>query len=151
MVLRLLYLPAYFFPEHAASSYLANNRNQAFADAGFDVITYTATPCRGISHEVRTEYCEKEHRVEVMYDGHMTVHRFSMYAEGKNPIMRALRYVFCWIKQFYYGLKTKDIDCIYLASTPPIQGLLGAYLKKFKKVPFVYNLQDIFPDSLRVF
>ena len=148
MILRLLYLPAYFFPEHAASSYLANNRNQAFADAGFDVITYTATPCRGISQEVRAEYCKKEHRVEVMYGGHMTVHRFSMYAEGKNPIMRALRYVFCWIKQFYYGLKTKDIDCIYLASTPPIQGLLGAYLKKFKKVPFVYNLQDIFPDSL---
>ena len=134
MILRLLYLPAYFFPEHAASSYLANNRNQAFADAGFDVITYTATPCRGISQEVRAEYCKKEHRVEVMYDGHMTIHRFSMYAEGKNPIMRALRYVFCWIKQFYYGLNTKDIDCIYLASTPPIQGLLGAYLKKFKGI-----------------
>ena len=148
MVLRLLYLPAYFTPEHAASSYLANNRNQAFADADFDVITYTATPCRGISQEVRAEYCKKEHRVEVMYNGHMTVHRFSMYAEGKNPIMRALRYVFCWIKQFYYGLKAKDVDCIYLASTPPIQGLLGAYLKKFKNVPFVYNLQDIFPDSL---
>ena len=148
MVLRLLYLPAYFTPEHAASSYLANNRNQAFADADFDVITYTATPCRGISQEVRAEYCKKEHRVEVMYNGHMTVHRFSMYAEGKNPIMRALRYVFCWVKQFYYGLNTKDIDCIYLASTPPIQGLLGAYLKKFKNVPFVYNLQDIFPDSL---
>ena len=148
MVLRLLYLPAYFTPEHAASSYLAHNRNQAFADADFDVITYTATPCRGVSQEVRAEYCKKEHRIEVMYDGHMTVHRFSMYAEGKNPIMRAFRYVLCWVKQFYYGLKTKDIDCIYLGSTPPIQGLLGAYLKKFKKVPFVYNLQDIFPDSL---
>ena len=78
----------------------------------------------------------------------MTVHRFSMYAEGKNPIMRAFRYVLCWIMQLYYGLKARNIDCIYLASTPPIQGLLGAYLKKFKKVPFIYNLQDIFPDSL---
>lgn len=148
MALRLLYLPAYFFPELAASSYLSNNRNQAFADADFEVVTYTATPCRGISQEVRAEYCKKEHRVEVMYDGHMTVHRFSMYAEGKSPIMRALRYVLCLMKQFYYGLKTKDVDCIYLASTPPIQGVLGAYLKKLKKVPFVYNLQDIFPDSL---
>lgn len=35
-----------------------------------------------------------------------------------------------------------------LSSTPPIQGMLGAILRKFKKVPFVYNLQDIFPDSL---
>lgn len=148
MALRLLYLPAYFFPELAASSYLANNRNQAFADADFEVITYTATPCRGITSEVRVEYSKKDHRREVMCDGHVIVRRFSMYAEGKNPIMRALRYVLCWMKQFYYGLKTKDVDCIYLASTPPIQGLLGACLKKFKKVPFVYNLQDIFPDSL---
>ena len=148
MGLRLLYLPAYFFPEQAASSYLANNRNQAFADADFDVVTYTATPCRGISSEVRAEYRKKEHRVERMYNGHMTIYRFSMFAEGRNPIMRALRYVFCWVKQFYYGLKAKDIDCIYLASTPPIQGFLGASLKKFKKIPFVYNLQDIFPDSL---
>ena len=78
----------------------------------------------------------------------MTVHRFSMYAEGKSPILRALRYVFCWCAQFWKGLCAKDIDLIYLASTPPIQGVLGGLLKKIKKVPFVYNLQDIFPDSL---
>lgn len=78
----------------------------------------------------------------------MTVHRFSMYAEGKNPILRALRYILCWIKQLYYGLCSKNIDCIYLASTPPIQGMLGAFIKKFRGIPFVYNLQDIFPDSM---
>lgn len=146
--MRLLILPAYFTPETAASGYLSENRNQAFVEAGFDIELYAPTPCRGISADVRAEYCKKEHRCESMYDGRMTVHRFSMYAEGKNPVARALRYVFCWLKQFYYGLKTKDINCIYLASTPPIQGVLGAYLKMFRKVPFIYNLQDIFPDSL---
>ena len=35
--MRLLYLPTYFAPEHAASSYLAMNRIEAFANAGFDV------------------------------------------------------------------------------------------------------------------
>ena len=78
----------------------------------------------------------------------MKVYRFSMFREGKNPILRALRYVLCWCKQFYYGWKAKDIDLIYLVSTPPIQGVLGGLLKKIKKVPFIYNLQDIFPDSL---
>lgn len=146
--MKLLLLPAYFFPETAASGYLSENRNQAFVEAGFDVELYVPAPCRGISPDVRAEYCKKEHRCEKMYDGRMVVHRFSMYSEGKNPIARAFRYVFCWIKQFYYGLKAKDVNCIYLASTPPIQGVLGACLKKIKKVPFVYNLQDIFPDSL---
>ena len=146
--MKILYLPAYFFPEQAASSYINNNRNQAFADAGFDTIVYVPTPCRGVDQDVRKKYCSKQYRKELMYNGKMTVHRFPLYAEGKNPILRALRYTLCWIKQFNRGLFAKDIDCIYLASTPPIQGVLGGMLKKLKKVPFVYNLQDIFPDSL---
>lgn len=146
MSVKILYLPAYFYPETAASSYLGENRNQAFADAGFEIDAYAPMPCRGISKEVRKEY--KKRRVEKLYDGKMTLHRFSMYAEGKNPILRALRYVFCWIAQGWKGMRAKDVDCIYLASTPPIQGLLGAFIKKFRGIPFVYNLQDIFPDSL---
>ena len=46
------------------------------------------------------------------------------------------------------GSKHKDADCIFLVSTPPIQGLLGGLLMKRLNIPFVYNLQDIFPDSL---
>ena len=109
---------------------------------------YTPTPCRGVTYEVRKEYCKKKHRKESMYRGYMTLYRFSLFAEGKNPLMRAFRYLCCWCVQFWKGLHAKDIDLIYLASTPPIQGALGAILKRIKKIPFVYNLQDIFPDSL---
>lgn len=146
--MKVLFLPAYFYPEQAASSYLNNNRNEAFADAGIDMVVYVPTPSRGISNSVRLEFCKKNHRCEILYNGHMEVHRFSMFREGKNPILRALRYVFCWCAQLWKGIWAKDIDLIYLASTPPIQGVLGGILKKIKKVPFVYNLQDIFPDSL---
>lgn len=146
--MKVLYLPAYFFPEQAASSSLNNQRNQAFADAGFDIVVYVPTPCRGVTKEERKTYCSKEHRLEKMYDGKMLVNRFSMYSEGKNPVLRALRYSLCWLKQFNRGLCKKNVDCIYIASTPPIQGVLGGMLKKIKNVPFVYNLQDIFPDSL---
>lgn len=144
--MRILYLPAYFYPEKAASSYLGENRNQAFTNAGYEIEAYVPMPCRGISKEVREEY--KTKRLEKLYDGKMTLHRFSMYAEGRNPIMRALRYVFCWIAQGWKGLRAKDVNCIYLTSTPPIQGMLGSFIKIFRGIPFVYNLQDIFPDSL---
>lgn len=144
--MRILQLTGYFYPEKAASIYLEENRYDAFGKAGLNTVVYTPTPTRGISIEEREEY--KKRKIEMMYDGHVEVHRFSMFAEGKNPVLRALRYTLCWIKQFNRGLFAKDIDCIYLASTPPIQGVLGGVLKKLKKVPFVYNLQDIFPDSL---
>lgn len=146
--MRLLYLPVYFFPEKAASSYLIENRNQAFVDAGFDIDLYVPTPCRGITQEERKDFCSKEHRVEFMCDGKMTVHRFSLFPEGKNPLLRAFRYSICWLIQLSYGIRAKNMDCVFLASTPPIQGMLGATLKKCKHIPFVYNLQDIFPDSL---
>lgn len=146
--MRLLQLPVYSYPETAASLYLADNRNQAFINAGFDIIAYSPTPCRGIDKELRKEYRNKRHKHETLYGGRMILNRFAMYPEGKNPLLRALRYSLCWGIQLWKGLRAKDIDCIYLASTPPIQGVLGGVLKKWKKVPFVYNLQDIFPDSM---
>ncbi len=146
--MNILLLPAYFYPEQAASSFLAENKYQAFADAGFGMTAFVPTPCRGVSQEKRAEYSSKSHRAELMYDGKLMVHRFPLFAEGGSAILRALRYSLCWVKQFNRALSAKDIDVIYLASTPPIQGVLGAVLSKIKRVPFVYNLQDIFPDSL---
>ena len=144
--MKVLLLPAYFYPEQAASSYLGDNIRQAMCEAGCTLELYAPMPTRGISKEVRYYY--KTRKMEHWHDSRLEIHRFSMYGEGKNPILRALRYVFCWCAQFWKGLHAKDIDLIYLASTPPIQGVLGGLLKKIKKVPFVYNLQDIFPDSL---
>lgn len=144
--MKILLLPAYFYPEQAASSYLGDNIRQSMCEAGCELILYTPMPTRGVPKEIREKY--KKLKVEQWHDGKLNICRFSMYAEGKNPILRALRYVFCWFKQLYYGWLVKDVDLIYLASTPPIQGVLGGILKKIKKVPFVYNLQDIFPDSL---
>lgn len=144
--MKILQLAGYFFPEKAASIYLEKNRLQAFSEAGFHTCVYTAMPTRGLSDEEREIY--KTRKKEQMYDNMVEVHRFVMYREGKNAILRALRYFLISIIQFWKGIRVKDIDLIYVASTPPTQGALAALVKKFKKKPFVYNLQDIFPDSL---
>ena len=125
---------------------MEENRYQAFSDAGFKTIVYAARPQRGLSEEEYQEY--KHKKLEMMYNEGVEVHRFAMYREGKNPVFRALRYFLISVIQFWKGVWTKDIDLIYVASTPPTQGALAALVKKFKRVPFVYNLQDIFPDSL---
>ncbi len=115
-------------------------------------INYTPTPTRGISDDVRREY--RNRKYEEMYDGHVIVHRFSMFREGKNPVQRAFRYICCNIKEYFLSIREKDIDIVHSGSTPPTQGALSAMVakklsKKYKrKVPLVYNLQDVFPDSL---
>ena len=114
------------------------------------MVSYTPTPCRGIDAETRKKY--KKIKREERCDGHLVVHRFSMFAEGKKNVLRALRYFLCAIKHFNRGVFAKDArscNVMFIASTPPIQGAMAAMVKKFrKKMKFVYNLQDIFPDSL---
>ena len=144
--MRILQLAGYFFPEKAASIYLEENRYEAFSNAGFKTIVYAARPQRGLTEEEYQKY--KHKKLEMMYNGGVEVHRFAMYREGKNAVLRAFRYFLISIVQLWKGIWAKDIDLIYVASTPPTQGALAALVKKFKRVPFVYNLQDIFPDSL---
>lgn len=146
---KILLLASYFYPEQAASSYLAENRNQAFAEAGFDMLVYTPVPTRGITDVVKKEYRKRKH--ELMYDGKMTVRRFSLLQENKNSIIRAVRYTIACLKQFSFAVfasEARQCNIMFISSTPPIQGAMAALVKKFRKLPLVYNLQDIFPDSL---
>ena len=141
---------AYFAPEQAASSYLWQNLHEDFAKADMDCVVYVPTPTRGISPDVRKEYKQK-YAVEQKYNGRLTIVRFSLYGEGKNPLMRALRYFLSCGIQFckcMWGKKARNCNVMFLASTPPILGLVASFVKIFRGIPFVYNLQDIFPDSL---
>lgn len=147
--MKILHLPAYFKPEHAASSYLVDNMYQAFTDAGMEMIVYAPIPTRGVSEEVRAEY--KNKLKEKLYGGRMSVYRFTLINEGTNALIRAFRYFIACLKQFWRGAfneESKECDVLFIFSTPPIQGAMAAIVKKFNKMPLVYNLQDIFPDSL---
>lgn len=144
--MKILYLSSYYAPEIAASSYIFDNIREACVEAGHEIVLYAPMPTRGISQEVRNKY--KNIPSEEKYGGKLKIYRFPMFREGKNPLVRALRYFLCNIMHFYKGLISRDIDIITVASTPPTQGALAALLKKIKKKPVVYYLQDIFPDSL---
>ena len=150
--MRILKLSGYFYPEQISSSHLSKDLNEAYLNAGFTFVNYVPTPTRGISEEVRKEY--KSIKYEELDDGKVIVHRFSMFREGKNPIQRAIRYALVNFIQYFKGSSAENIDLILSGSTPPTQGLLCGMVKKKlskrykKRVPVVYNLQDIFPDSL---
>ena len=144
--MKLLLLPPYFTPEKQSSAMLDHQRYEAFANAGVEMSLFAPTPTRGISNEVREIYRNRKH--ELMYNNRMSVTRYPLIREGKNPIGRAIRYFLGFAKQFFIGIRQTDVDCIFLVSTPPIQGVLGGLLKKRLKAPFIYNIQDIFPDSL---
>ena len=49
-------MTGYFLPEKAASIYLVENRLEAFAKEGFDMVIHASRPTRGLSAEEYAEY-----------------------------------------------------------------------------------------------
>ena len=143
--MKVLAFSSYYTPEIAASMYLTENIYEGIVEAGNTLEVYVPMPTRGISKEVRSEY--KQKKSEQKYSGRLTVHRFSMYREGKSSILRAFRYLIINMAFIWKGLKTKA-DVIFVQSTPPTQGMMAGMLGAIKHIPVVYNLQDVFPDSL---
>lgn len=148
--MKILLMPAYFFPEKVASTHLDYDKYSIYGWHKINTIVYAPWPTRGIDEsEIR-----KTKKMEYMFNNTVQVNRFYMFREGKNPILRAIRYILVNVKQYCWGAKCKDVDLIYSGSTPPTEGLLCGLLKKklYKKykiyVPYVLCLQDIFPDSL---
>lgn len=150
--MRILRLRAYFSPEKTSGLHLDNDLNEALAKSNITCVNYTPIPTRGVSRETTAKY--RTLKTEVLYNGKFVVNRFAMFREGSNALQRAFRYFCCNIVEYFLGTTEKEIDLVYSSSTPPTQGMLSALVakklskKNKRKVPFIYNLQDIFPDSL---
>ena len=132
---------SYYLPETAASLYITDNIVHACVENGVEVDRYTPTPTRSVPDGA--EWKRDEQRV----DGKLYIHRFHLYGEGKNPLLRAFRYLLGELILLHYCL-WKKYDVAFIDSTPPIQGLKMPLIKWLRRKPTVYNAQDIFPDSL---
>ena len=132
---------SYYHPEQCAGLFVIDDMTEEAAHQGIESLITVPTPTRNV------ESGAKWSRNETLCDGMVQVHRFRMYGEGKNPVLRALRYLFCEIVQLHYML-WKQYDVAFIDSTPPIQGLKLPIVRLFRKKPVVYNAQDLFPETL---
>ncbi len=150
--MRILKLSPYYFPEKVSSTHLTSDLEKKYVEAGFDITIIAPRPTRGISLETYNEYKNKTY--EEKYNGKIKIYRFKMFREKKNSLLRAIRYFLVQHKQYRKALKLTDIDVIFAGSTPPTQGMMCCKIAKKlskklkKKVPVVFSLQDVFPDSL---
>ena len=144
--MNILFLDEYFEPEQIAFTHLEHDLIEKLVEKGNEIQIVCPTPTRGISKEVAEAF---RHRLsETLYDGHVHVTRFSAPQEGRNPVLRAFRYFWCNLRTYQIGKKKKSADLVFCNSTPPTQGWIAGKVAKHLKVPLVYSLQDIFPDSL---
>ena len=133
---------SYYHPEQCAGLFVIDDMTEEAARQGVASLITVPTPTRNVPEGAKWE------RNETLCDGKVKVHRFHMYGEGKNPVLRAFRYLLCEMVQLHYML-WKDYDVAFIDSTPPIQGLKLSIVRLFRrKKRFVYNVQDLFPETL---
>ena len=125
---------------------MGDNAREAYAKKGWDMKIICPIPSRGVDKETRKKYLRAPHTEEL--GGAVKVRRFKTSREGSNLLFRAIRYFVCQQKHYRLAIREKDTDILFVSSTPPIQGLLMARVKRKLGCKTVYNLQDIFPDSL---
>lgn len=149
--MKILCLRAYYDPEQTAGSHLMKDLEDQLIKK--HTIKYiVSTPTRGISDDIRVQYNHK--LSEEKYEGRVLIKRFPMFKEGRSPALRALRYILCNIAQIHYGCRENNVDVICSGSTPPTIGVACIQIsrrianKQKKRIPVIYKIDDIFPDSL---
>lgn len=132
---------SYYHPEQCAGMFVIDDVTEEAAHQGIESLITVPTPTRNVPSDAKWE------RDEYLHKGKVKVHRFRMYGEGKNPILRAFRYFLCEMVQLHYMLWI-DYDVAFIDSTPPIQGLKLPIVRMFRKKGIVHNVQDLFPETL---
>jgi glycosyltransferase involved in cell wall biosynthesis len=136
-------LTTYFYPEITAATHLLWDLANDLAEYGAKVTVVTRVPSRGINQEIKKEYANR--KVEKV-NSHLRIIRVgSDKTESNSFISRAMRYLVSTVSLYQNAKKIKT-DVFLISSTPPFLGIAGAFLAN--KAPAIYNLQDIFPDSL---
>jgi glycosyltransferase involved in cell wall biosynthesis len=142
--MRILFLTQWFYPEPETKGLcfakeLAKNGHIVEVLTGFP--NYPAG-------KIYKGYKVKLHSVENIDD--VLVHRVPLFpSHDSSPVKRILNYLSFCISAMIIGLfVTKKADVIY-AYHPPATIALPALLIKFiKRIPVVYDIQDLWPDTL---
>ena len=67
---------------------------------------------------------------EEKIDGRLKIHRYKMMKEKGSLFAKTWRYFLCAWKQWRIGCKSKDMDLIFVGTTPPFLGLIAVSIKK---------------------
>lgn len=142
--MKILLLTQWFDPEPTFKGLLFA---QALRDEGHEVEVLTGFP-NYPGGKVYKGYKISAYQKDII-DG-ITIHRAPLYpSHDDSAIKRIFNYLSFAISSFFIGLiKTREIDVIY-SYHPPLTTSLSALLLGFcKRVPFVVDVQDLWPDTL---
>jgi glycosyltransferase involved in cell wall biosynthesis len=144
--MRILLLTAYFPPDTGSASHLFYELGKAFLRKGHEVFAITSVPGyfpRGDLRKYRKKILVKE-----IYDGIHLIRLSLPKLPRQIPFARAIWQfslpIILAVPLFF--IKKPDVTLVY---SPPLPLSLTGWLVSFLRgIPFVLNVQDLFPQSV---
>jgi colanic acid biosynthesis glycosyl transferase WcaI len=143
--LRILLLTLYFAPDIAANAVITTELAEELASLGHEVTVVTALP-----HYAGNVIDPRFRGKIIQQDEHkgIQVIRTHLYTSPhkRRTLVRILSYISFNFLSTLGGLFSGPQDII-LAPSPPLTIGFSAYIiSRVKRIPYVYNVQDIYPD-----
>ena len=149
---RILIHSLIFSPDGVSTAYLYNDIALKLQDCGYEVVVLTTTPHFNMvpgqleKQPMRWKvwgFCKVSDYCGIKVQ-HVPQKKF------KSTALRLLGFVYWHIVSFFIGLSIKHIDLILSPSPPLTIGWLNLGLAKLKRCKVVYNVQESYPDILKL-
>lgn len=149
---RVLIHTLIFSPDGVSTAYLYNDIALRLQQRGYEVVVLTTTPHFNIVPEQVAQqpmhwkvwgFC-KVSKFNGMTVLHVPQKKF------KSTLLRLLGFVYWHIVSFFIGLTVRHVDLILSPSPPLTVGWMNLGLAKLKGCKVVYNVQEIYPDILKL-
>ena len=149
---RVLIHTLIFAPDGVSTAYLYNDITLRLQQRGYEVVVLTTTP----HFNIVPEQVEKQPMRWKVW-GFCKVSKFNGMTvlhvpqkKFKSTLLRLLGFIYWHIVSFFIGLTVHHVDLILSPSPPLTVGWMNLGLAKLKGCKVIYNVQEIYPDILKL-
>jgi glycosyltransferase involved in cell wall biosynthesis len=144
--MRILFLTHYFHPEGNAPATRVYEMTRRWVKLGFDVSVVTGAP-NVPSGVVYPGYRNRWRSREVI-EGVETIRVWTYLAPNKGTVRRILNYLSFCATATLAGLSLRRPDLVIATSPQFFCGWAGVFVSRLRRVPFVLEVRDLWPDSI---
>lgn len=147
--MKILYVSQYFPPEMGAPAARVHELAKHWVQRGHQVTVLTGFPNHPtgiIPAEFRSKWKRLVCRERV--DGIDIIRVWLMPFPNRGTYRRILNYASFWLSSSSVGTFLSRPDIVIATSPQLLVGLTGWWLGKVKHVPFVFEVRDLWPESL---
>lgn len=136
---RILLINQYYWPDHASTAQHLADLAESLVDRGYE--------CHVLCAQGRYKPGEPPLPHLEIHEG-VHIHRVPATSLGRrNNLTRYADYLTFYARAVLKAARLPRFDAVITLTTPPIIGLIGTLLRKFRGTPHIYWSMDLHPDA----